>query len=495
MAAEEDRTALNGLEKMLFKLVSEKAASAQWSEWLRAPLEHAVAEGDNDLALALLKAGADGSAGWEGCGDRTLLQAAAEGGNEEVVLTLLDNGGVEELDVVSGDNERTALHRALAGGHTEAARVLMLAGADVGLLDVKGRSALHYAIEGRHLQLAGDALLGGADPKAMDADGNTPLHFAAAHDDDKFVGTLLRRGAHVNAANNKGKCPLHVAAKKRRVTVAEALLKAGADPNARYGRLRDRSPLFFAHENVAMTRTLLEYGADVLSFNHLGFTALHTAATEVFWHFSPILVKYAWANAKVIGALLEAGADLEARSGEVFRDSHRFTGLTPLHVAAYHQKASMAELLRKGADVNAESDNGLTPLHMLCMKPRLNPDDTADLLLRWGADETAIDNEGYTPKARIVGSSNGSQALRHMLDKAPVDRAWRRRGTLIMCRALPGIVSTTSRRGRGRRARARTRAGGGRGGDSVSRRRGLGGLLARVVELDDAVFRTVVGFL
>ncbi|CAB1106861.1 unnamed protein product [Ectocarpus sp. CCAP 1310/34] len=419
MAAEEDRTALNGLERTLFKLVSEKAASAQWSKWLGAPLQHAVAEGDKDRALALLKAGADGR------------------GNKEMVSTLLAKGG-----------ERTALHGALA---------------DVGLLDAKGRSALHYAIEGGHLQLAGDAVIGGADPKAKDIDGNTPLHFAAAYDDDKFVGTLLRRGAQVNAANNEG-------------------------------NLNERSPLFFAHDQAAMTRTLLEYGADILSVDQLGFTALHAAAVEVFGYFSPRLLMWNAENAKVIDTLLEARVDLEARSVEFFEGSQRFRGLTPLHLAAYHQKVSMAELSRKGAVDNAKCDDGRTPLHMLCTNPKLNSWDTVDLLLRWGADETAIDNEGYTPEALVVGRSNRSRALRQMLDKAPEDRAWRRWGTLVMCRALPGKVMTTSLRGRGGRDRARTRAGRGRGGGSVSRRRGFGVLLARVVELD-AVFRTVVGFL
>ncbi|CAM9322181.1 unnamed protein product, partial [Ectocarpus sp. 13 AM-2016] len=84
-ATEEDHTALSGLETRLFQLVSENATSAQWMEWLRAPLEHVVAEGDKDLALTLLKAGVNGGSGWKGWDDRTLLQAAAEGGNEEVV--------------------------------------------------------------------------------------------------------------------------------------------------------------------------------------------------------------------------------------------------------------------------------------------------------------------------------------------------------------------------------------------------------------------------
>ncbi|CAM9207040.1 unnamed protein product [Ectocarpus sp. 13 AM-2016] len=132
MATEEDRTALGGLETRLFQLLSKNATSAQWAEWLRAPLEYAVAEGDKDLALTLLKAGANGGSGWKGCDDRPLLRAAAEGGNDEVVRALLDIEGMEEVDAVSGDEGRTALHRAAAGGHTDAARVLVVAGANVG---------------------------------------------------------------------------------------------------------------------------------------------------------------------------------------------------------------------------------------------------------------------------------------------------------------------------------------------------------------------------
>ncbi|CAM9943714.1 unnamed protein product, partial [Hapterophycus canaliculatus] len=85
VAATQNRTALHGMAERLFKLVSDGATPRQWAEWLRAPLEHAAARGEKDLAQCLLKAGANGGAGWKGCDDRTLLQAAAEGGNKETV--------------------------------------------------------------------------------------------------------------------------------------------------------------------------------------------------------------------------------------------------------------------------------------------------------------------------------------------------------------------------------------------------------------------------
>lgn len=39
--------------------LSQRATSGQWAEWLRAPLEHAVAAGDRALAMNLLQAEAN----------------------------------------------------------------------------------------------------------------------------------------------------------------------------------------------------------------------------------------------------------------------------------------------------------------------------------------------------------------------------------------------------------------------------------------------------
>ncbi|CAN0488184.1 unnamed protein product, partial [Ectocarpus sp. 8 AP-2014] len=268
-----------------------------------------------------------------------------------------------------------------------------VAGADTSLLDAEKRSALHYAIRGGHLQLAGDAIIGGANLKANDVNGDTPLHFAVAHDDDKFVSTLLRRGARVDRPNREGKYPLHVAVERNRLTVAEALLKAGADPNVRFGSCRKFSPLSLARlHSPAMMRALLQHGANVNSSDDLGLTPLHWAAKVD-------------ASAG-IDVLVEAGADLEASSSGVTMSHLRcgtnaFDGITPLHIAAYyHLSLSMAALLRNGANVDAECDNGLTPLHMVCMTSLASGSvEAADLLLRWDADETTTDHDGRTPKA------------------------------------------------------------------------------------------------
>ena len=67
-----------------------------------------------------------------------------------------------------------------------------------------------------------------------------------------------------------------------------------------------------------------------------------------------------------------------------------------------------------------------------------------DLLLRWGADETAAGSDGQTPAdfLRTVTRTPNKHLIQGMIDRtrlllsrAPADRAWRRRGWLVMLRS------------------------------------------------------------
>lgn len=69
----------------MFKPVCERSTPEQSAEWLRTPLEHATGTADLDLVQKLLKADADGSAGWKACHGKNLLHAAAEGGGGQII--------------------------------------------------------------------------------------------------------------------------------------------------------------------------------------------------------------------------------------------------------------------------------------------------------------------------------------------------------------------------------------------------------------------------
>ena len=431
---EERVSILQGAEAVIFDMVCERSTPEQWAEWLRVPLEHAAGKGDVDLVGKLMKAGVDGSAGWKGCEGKSLLHAAAEGGNEQVMSVLMRAGAKEDINTTALAKRRTPLHVAALGGKAAAAEVLMLGGADVNALDAGKEGPLHLAIEGGHAGVVRDLLLRGANPNVKGDDGDFPIHLAAGRGQDGVLRTLLHAGAQVDRLSDDGWTPLVIAVLGNHLSTVKVLLDGGA--------------------NTAIICR--------------GDAPLHKAARR--------------SNTDILEALVEAGAGIEARNGK---------GLTVLHSAAYFGSCpAMGALLRLGADVHVPGTvTGCTPLHIACQQVR---PDAADLLLRWGADETTVDRYGDTPAVDIPNITEVAgqdhprlERLSKLLASAPQDRAWRRRGMLVMCRAHPDRlrlaveISDTaeaseqpqgrpSRRARGRQVKVEVMMGGAQGGRAES---------------------------
>ncbi|CAN0142903.1 unnamed protein product, partial [Ectocarpus sp. 4 AP-2014] len=185
---------LQDLGDTIFKLVCDRATPEQWAEWLRAPLEHAAATANPDLVSKLLRAGADGGAGWRGCGDKTLLHAAAEGGNVHVVSTLSRAGAGVDMDTKAPGTGHTPLHLTVLGGNAAAAKALIMAGADVNVRDDKRDTPLHLAIRQGHVEIAEYLLLSGADPNLQGSTGAFPIHLAVDSSQDEIVVALAHKG-------------------------------------------------------------------------------------------------------------------------------------------------------------------------------------------------------------------------------------------------------------------------------------------------------------
>ena len=420
------RASLQGLEVELFKLVSFGATPEQWAEWLRAPLEHAAVRGNLDLVNRLLRAGASGKAGWRGCRGRTLLDAAALGGNPDVLAALLRTGSGPDVNAVSVSSGRSPLHTATFCGHEAAARQLILAGADLNFR-VPGDtcSVLTEAVRGGQAQLVHDLLIAGAHPGAPDRRRRaTPLHFACAGGDLSIVSALLlAKAVDKDAPDSEGETPLIWAVKAGRLSVVETLLAAGADSNVR--RLDTYSALDLATERApkSVLEAIVRHGADVNAVDPMGLSALHSAAIRD--------------RGEAVHTLARAGADVEMKTGG---------GWTPLHGAArHHSCTAILALLQNKAAVNAKVETtGDTPLHRACSRQHWGVDGAVDLLLRWGADETAPNALGRTP-ADVLGSPRGAEnpnispdqveRARLLLARAPRDRVWRRRGWLLVLRS------------------------------------------------------------
>eukprot|EP00752_Nemacystus_decipiens_P014367 g12779.t1 len=518
------RTSLQELGSEIFKLVSYSSTPEQWAEWLRVPLEHAAARGNLNLVNTLLKAGADGSAGWRGCRGRTLLDAAAVGGSAGVVTALLGAGAQPDVNVVSLSPKRSALYVAMVCGHEEVARRLIQAGADVSFEDpVDQCSVLHEAACWGNEQLVNDLLVGGADPTCFADKYGTPLHQAAAAGHPAIVSALLASGVDTDVLDRRhGTTPLICAALKGRLAAVNALLAAGADFNMRErndGASLSASALDLAafEGHIPVMNAIIRHGADVNSRDDDGCSALHSASRG---------------NAEgAIEALIDAGAEIELEAHD---------GATPLHHAAYFGRCkSMRALLRRGAVVGAHDKFGQTPLHWACRLKLRGMAAAVDLLLRWGADETAVKTSGETPAVwldldpvdnehlnPIRCSRQELERTRQLLERAPADRAWRRRCWLVVLRSRAakegacchgdgggggsnssvvggavGVACKTAKTDGPGRVSSGVRGQFSHGGVGIteggeSEVGGLSGLVDQLLGLElEGVFRTIVGFL
>jgi ankyrin repeat protein len=143
-------------------------------------------------------------------------------------------------------------------------------------------------------------------------EGHTLLHLAAEVGNKTMAEVLLAAGAEVDAMIGFGMTPLHVAAEKGNKDVAEALLNSGADANRKT--------------------------------EAKGCTAIYIAA--------------AFNRKDVVELLLSRGVDIEAVA-------EGYGGFTPLHQAANNGHAEVvALLLVNGANVNARTEGGSTPLSL-----------------------------------------------------------------------------------------------------------------------------------
>ncbi|KTF88881.1 hypothetical protein cypCar_00042086, partial [Cyprinus carpio] len=252
---------------------------------------------------------------------------------------------------------QTPLHIAALEGDENMLKFLYHCKASPNILDKMDRSPLHIAAEQGHTSaveiltekfrscvLARTKMFLMNLPYDPVQDGNTLLHIASQCGHPATALTLLRKGVSLHMPNKSGAVCLHAAAKRGHTAVVKALLQKGAhvDATAKDGQ----TALHIAVENCKpqVVQMLLGFGANVqLRGGKAQETPLHIAAR----------VKE---GERVAEMLLKSGADVNAEQQN---------GETAMHVAARHGALQMIRaLIPEGGDVTWKSKVGENPLHV-----------------------------------------------------------------------------------------------------------------------------------
>jgi cytohesin len=299
---------------------------------------------------------------WHEAADRVLrrqmplspLSKAAFLNETATVERILSEGTHPDVEGVHGT---TPMHWAAKQGNAEVLILLLARNADPNARTTTGITPLHWAVENGHIEVTRVLLAAKADPNAQDDNGSTALHLAAGNRLE-IAQLLLESGANPNARDESGTTPLHVAVRAVNVELMQLLLECGADPNL---TPYNGTPLL--HQGIdeghlEIVKLLLECGAKLDARSHDRFTPLHSAVANLPVREDPeedslpdpIAEQEREQRVELVRALLAHGADPNARSDQ---------GRTPLHFAAGQGDIECVRLLlARGASAAAPDESG-----------------------------------------------------------------------------------------------------------------------------------------
>jgi ankyrin repeat protein len=347
-------------------------------------LMDAVREGKSKAVKLLLECGADVKARTESFD--SAFQIAAQTGDVPIAKLLLEGGA----DPSFPHTGLSPLHEAAIHGHTEFVKLL---------IDLGVRHDLYSAIALGEVDMVRKGLQVDVS-RALRPDGaqRMPLDYAAANGQLEIAKLLLAHGAPVVRDRfTRLYPPLHRAIARNDVAMTKLLLEAGSSPDTsvgydgEYAESRPALHLAISQKSLAIVRLLLDHKADLKARDTYSRTALHDAAAG---------------QAEIAAALLRSGADVNAPqlgyalpcgSGEERIPSYA----TPLHYAAEAgDLATLKVLISAGANVNAATKRGETPLMYAALRrrsvhePESSLPGNIELLIAAGADVNALDRKG-----------------------------------------------------------------------------------------------------
>lgn len=262
----------------------------------------------------------------------------------EIFDMFLGNDPPLDMSETNSRDGETALMRACARGRLALVRWLLERGVDINAVDTRNRSALTHAARSGLVKIVRELLSYKPVLKMDLGSDDIDSLLVATLDYPEILEAVLEGERIPERKPSEFPSALHRAIFYEKLPAARILINKGFDVNTVDDR--NMAPIHYAvafAADASITRLLIDTGADLKVANVEGYTALHLAVcgpTVVM----QVLLEYA------------KHLDLNQRNNK---------GITPLMMV---EKATNNEcmklLIRAGADVNCQNDEGVPPLYL-----------------------------------------------------------------------------------------------------------------------------------
>ena len=310
-----------------------------------------------------------------------------------------------------------SIHEAAMEGDIEAIKQHLAAGTDPNSANLGERyledfinPPLHYS---KNKEVAELLIAGGADVNFKDQNGAAILHYWAfyTYGETELIELLIANGANVNIKDSLGNTPLdkaieaiegstgwHKAVREERVKIAAILRKHGGVS----GAMESIVAAVNSGDVEAVKKHISNGGEESEKIKDVFSRAVQLD------------------HAEIVDLLLASGTDLKAK----------LDGL--LHQVKSVEVANL--LIENGANVNANSQFGGTPLHSIISRRYLdmNQNNTVqlvELLITKGANVNAVNDQGRTPLYLLHSSGMpGNPAGEAVAPSGPLAELLRKHG-------------------------------------------------------------------
>ncbi|KAM3414354.1 hypothetical protein BST61_g10999 [Cercospora zeina] len=309
------------------------------------------------------------------------------------------------------------LFAAVKDGKVDQVKSLCSQGADLSDRNARGLQPLHVAATNGNLEVVKVLVSYGANIEATtnDNDVMVALHLACREQKTQVALYLIRTAGanvHVQDKHMDNDQPLHRSARVDKAENARVLIRAGANPTAE--NKVDVSPMHLAAGlgHISVVRLLLEYGVPIDIADPPGASTTDPA--------QPPLVRCAGnGHPKCLEFMLTQTCNIDLGSAN---------GDTALIIACWNVKVECVRaMLRAGANVNAQSLSGYSPMHCAVKK---GSKEIARLLLETGRVDLGLRNsQGKTAveyaEAEGISSANTSDMAQDTVRGITLESRWR----------------------------------------------------------------------